>query len=104
MTSPSGPGISIPEGHVGLVLLEDNDDSSKFYLQIPLDAINSLCLNPVKYLLFLGWCIFGVEGRLTLGSGGQDTEELNSDDNPELEDKRIYYYVTDEGIAIIDTM
>jgi hypothetical protein len=32
-----------------------------FYLDIPLDDINPLCLRPRKYLLYLGWCILGLD-------------------------------------------
>jgi hypothetical protein len=60
--------ISVPDGHIGLILL--HEQHSSFYLQIPLDIIGSLCLKPRKYLLFLGWCILGVEGALALDRGG----------------------------------
>jgi len=83
--------ISIPEGHVRLVLLNDADLS--FYLEIPLTVIPSLCLDSVKYLLFLGWCILGVEGILSLDPDG---EKLDPD--YDIEDREIYYYVLDEGI------
>jgi hypothetical protein len=44
---------------IRLVLLTHRN--SPFYLQIPLAHINSLCLKPLKYLLFLGWCILRVD-------------------------------------------
>src|SRR5882762_8981535 len=81
---------SIPQGHVRLVLFSKNDSS--FYLQIPLDIIDSLCLKPRKYLVFLGWCILGVQGHLALEHGG-DGIPLNGS----LEDQRMYYYVADVG-------
>lgn len=59
---------SIPQdGHVRHILI--SNDNLSFYLEIPLDIINSLCLKPCKYLVFLGWCILGVQGRLSLNNG-----------------------------------
>jgi len=81
---------SIPQGHVRLVLFSKNDSS--FYLQIPLEIIDSLCLKPRKYLVFLGWCILGVQGQLALEYGGGAIPT-----NGSLEDQRIYYYVADVG-------
>ena len=83
------PVASIPQGHVRLILLSVND--SLFYLQIPLDIISSLCLKPRKYLVFLGWCILGVEGRLARENDGHGIATTGA-----LEDQGIYYYVTDD--------
>jgi hypothetical protein len=47
-----------------LVLLREKD--SDFYPQIPLDVVCSLRLTPRKYLLFLTWCIPGVEWLLNM--------------------------------------
>jgi hypothetical protein len=85
--STSATNISVPQNHVGLVLLHDGD--SFFYLQIPSPSILSLCLKPRKYLAFLGWCILGVEGVLSLVSDGEELD-LGGD----LDDQEIYYYVT----------
>ena len=83
------PVVSIPQGHVRLILLSVNDSS--FYLQIPLDIIGSLCLKPRKYLVFLGWCILGVEGQLARENDGRGISTTGV-----LEDQGIYYYVTDD--------
>jgi hypothetical protein len=95
MASPSpdsrGTTISVPEGHVALILLHDlhePEEVSSFYLQIPLAAIGSLCLKPRKFLLFLGWCILGVEGVLALENDGVG---IGTDGN--LDDQGVYYYV-----------
>ena|ERR1700722_19601999 len=85
------PSISIPTGHVGLILLHENLSGS-FYLQIPLKTINSLCLKPHKYLLFLGWCILGVEGKLALAHSG---DEIDTDGD--LVNRGIYHYVVADG-------
>jgi hypothetical protein len=89
-SSSESASISVPQDYVGLILLHEEDSS--FYLQIPLPIIASLCLKPLKYLLFLGWCILGVEGvlALELGGGGIDTDG-------DLDDKEIYYYVAAAG-------
>jgi len=82
---------SIPQdGHVRLILI--SNDNSSFYLEIPLDIIDSLCLKPRKYLVFLGWCILGVRGRLSLNDDGRGMTTQGS-----LEDQGIYYYVADVG-------
>jgi hypothetical protein len=46
-----------------------------------------------KYLVFLGWCILGVQGQLALEDGGDGipTNGLS------LENQGIYYYVADVG-------
>jgi hypothetical protein len=64
MASPphSKLSVSVPKCHVALVLLEDG--SSNFYLKIPLDTIRDFCSKPLKYLIYLGWCILGCEGIL----------------------------------------
>jgi len=78
--------ISVPEGHVALILLQVG--ASSFYLQIPLNIIDSLCLKPRKYLLFLGWCILGVEGVLARKRHGNEIP-LNGN----LINQGIYHYV-----------
>lgn len=85
--------ISVPAGHVALVLLEIGDSS--FYLEIPLDVIRSLCLKPRKYLLFLGWCIFGVEGTLARTRRGH---ELTTDGT--LVDGGIYHFLMKGGLSM----
>ena len=69
-----------------MVLLLQQEDPS-FYLQIPLEIINSLCLKPRKYLLFLGWCILGTEGVLARTYGG---DEIDTDGI--LHNQGTYYY------------
>lgn len=57
--SPTKPEL-VQDGHVRLFLAADQH----IYLDIPLSVITPLCVDPKKYLLFLGWCILGVEGEL----------------------------------------
>jgi hypothetical protein len=84
----------IPEdGHVRLILLDE--ENSSFYLDIPLQIIKSLCLKPLKYLLFLGWCILGVEGML---ARERDGDGVGTDGN--LNEHEIYYYVAPEGAGM----
>ena len=77
--------VSVPDGHVVLVLFQQGDSS--FYLQIPLEIINSLCLKPRKYLLYLGWCILGTEGEL---AHTQDGRKIGM--NGGLDNQGTYYY------------
>jgi hypothetical protein len=87
MSSASTSIISVPDGHIALILM--HDDQSSFYLEVPLSTINSLCVKPLKYLLYLGWCVLGVEGGLALQFSGSGIDE-----NGGLDNGGIYYYVT----------
>jgi len=82
----STSAVDIPEGYVRLILLHEED--STFYLEIPLDTINHLCLKTQKYLAFLGWCILGsqAEGGLSLE---RDGVEISNDEA--LDNGTIYY-------------
>ena len=91
--SSSTPVIEV--GHVRLILLQDKN--SQFYLDIPLNTIESLCLKPLKYLLFLGWCILGVEGVLEHGGEEVDTDGI-------LGAHEIYYYVAEDDSMFSLTM
>jgi hypothetical protein len=51
-----------------------------------------LCLKPLKYLIFLGWCILGVEGMLACECDG---DAIGT--NGPLVEHEIYYYVGSEG-------
>jgi len=82
-------GLDVPLGHVRLVLVLD-----QFYLEIPINTIDSLCLKPRGYLVFLGWCILGVEGGL---AKGHDSPQLDLDGA--LDDQGLYYYVTQDGMC-----
>jgi hypothetical protein len=97
MSSPAESDTpSIEVGHVRLILLQD--ENSSFHLDIPLEIIESLCLKPLKYLLFLGWCILGVEGVLAYEPNG---DEIDTDGN--LAEHEIYYFVApDDAGAFFD--
>ncbi|KAF8351962.1 hypothetical protein F5887DRAFT_1170358 [Amanita rubescens] len=83
--------LNVPEGYVALVLLRDKNTNAAFYLQMPLDTINDLCLRPLKYLHFLAWCILGAEGVLALEFSGDGI-----DTDGDILDQEIYYYVPNE--------
>jgi hypothetical protein len=82
--------VVVPQGHVALALLQEEDRF--FYLQIPLNIINSLCLRPCKYLLYLGWCVLGSEGTLRYGGN-----EIEADGT--LYDQGVYDYVPNEALS-----
>ena len=73
------------EAHVRLILLAG---AEPFYLEIPMAVIDPLCLKPLKYLVFLGWCILGVDGHLAVD--GDD--EVGTDGV--LNAGETYFYVT----------
>jgi hypothetical protein len=81
------PIAAAPSGHIHLILVRE----PHFYLQIPLDIICSLCLKPRKYLVFLGWCILGVEGGLAECPNNEQMDLEGA-----LDDKGLYYYVKDD--------
>ena len=74
-----------PPGFIHLVLLSRQEDP--FYLQIPTKFVATVCLTPLKYLLYLGWCVLGVVGVLE-DEQGDEILELNG----ELVDHSIYHY------------
>ncbi|KAK2462242.1 hypothetical protein APHAL10511_005738 [Amanita phalloides] len=93
--------ISIKPNHVGLVLLNHVD--SPFYLEIPLDTIKRNCLDPARYLRFVGWCVLGVEGKLSLEPAVDSDEGAEAEDAEvrDIEANTIYYYVRDENVLYL---
>lgn len=86
----------VPEDHVALVLFED--EGSEFYLQIPLTIIRAVCLKPLKYLLYLGWCILGAEGVLSLQCDeSDDPDEIDTDED--VVGGMVYYYIAAEALG-----
>ena len=87
--SPSSDSNSeyIPDDHIALILLEDK--GSQFYLQVPLTTIHALCLKPLRYLLYLGWCILSAEGVLSLDRDDHDGIDTDED----VVGGEVYYYV-----------
>ena len=79
-------GISdIASGHIRLILVHP-----WFYLDIPLNIINTLCLKPHKYLRFLGWCILGIDG--VVAESHSSREDIGPDGD--LNEGESYCYVT----------
>jgi hypothetical protein len=77
------------------------DENSSFHLNITLEIIESLCLKPLEYLLFLGWCILGVKVVL---AHEPDGNEIDTDGN--LGEHEIYYFVgpDDAGVFFDDAV
>ncbi|EDR05166.1 uncharacterized protein LACBIDRAFT_294884 [Laccaria bicolor S238N-H82] len=90
--SMSSDSNIVPDDHVALVLIEQSESS--FYLRIPLTKIRALCLKPLKYLLYLGWCILGGEGVLSLRPDIHDGIDTDED----ADGGETYYYVLDEPL------
>ena len=77
----------------------DKDGNGKggkdcFYLEIPMADIDRLCLKPRMYLVYLGWCILGLDAEyesLGLGLLREDGIFLEIDiDGDDLESDGIY--------------
>ncbi|KAJ7895632.1 hypothetical protein B0H14DRAFT_2681203 [Mycena olivaceomarginata] len=58
------------------------------YLDVPVDAVASLCLHPIKYLRFLAYCILGVDGTIA-------TEDFEGEVLPDEDHlgEGVYYFV-----------
>ena|SRR6266498_2659285 len=89
-SSPS----SVRSGFVRLTLLTKEETRESFYLEIPLDVIDSLCLKPRKYLLYLGWSILGIKGMLAVM--GEDGELVEIGHEGDLDDGETYHWLSDE--------
>ena len=84
-----------PNDHVGLILLEKKYAGKKecCYLDIPLDTIDKLCPKPRKYLVYLAWCILGLDVEyesLSLGVGDEDGNFREMGDDEKLESHGVY--------------
>ncbi|KAJ7689119.1 hypothetical protein B0H17DRAFT_1067041 [Mycena rosella] len=67
------------------------------YLDVPVLAAASLCLYPVKYLRYLGYCILGVDG--TIATDDFDGAELLDND---AINAGSYYFVREGGADVLD--
>jgi hypothetical protein len=75
--------------------MERKTDVSNFYLEIPVAIINSFCLRR-----FLGWCILGNTGKLSLVRGG---EEIDDPDGG-VEDREVYYYIMNNSYGVFRSL
>ena len=79
------------------LLLGDLDQREWFYLDIEIDEIKKLCLKPRKYLMYLGWCILGLDAELeslSLGLAVDDKFHPIGNRGP-LEDGMMYALLVD---------
>ncbi|KAG7439223.1 uncharacterized protein BT62DRAFT_976986 [Guyanagaster necrorhizus] len=76
------PRPAPPPGFVQLLLLPQDS----FYLEVPMQIATTVCLYPLKYLRYVGWCVLGVSGTLVDETG--DAVELDG----ELVDREVYRY------------
>ena len=95
----------IPDDHVCLLLIpgksnNENEKQEWFYLDIPIDIIETLCLKPRKYLLYLAFCILGLDVEynksLTLGLGDENGVFNEIDNDGDLESGGIYTLIYDD--------
>ena len=77
--------MPIPTPQTGFVHLVLH---KQFYLEIPTLIVSRLCLKPLKYLRFVGWCVLGVSGELVDHTG--NPVELDGT----LADQSVYKYKT----------
>ncbi|KAJ7229418.1 hypothetical protein B0H12DRAFT_1147778 [Mycena haematopus] len=67
----------------------------RLFLEIPLLDLSRLTLRPVKWLRYLGWCIYGRPGWLSTTPGGLEVAE-------DAELSADYYYVSTSSPRFID--
>ncbi|KAK0469104.1 uncharacterized protein EV420DRAFT_8520 [Desarmillaria tabescens] len=72
-----------PPDFVHLILVPQEHP---FYLEIPRQIATTVCLYPLKYLRYIGWCVLGVVGNLVDENG--NAVKLNG----ELVDRAVYQY------------
>ncbi|KAJ6482903.1 hypothetical protein C8R47DRAFT_1133084 [Mycena vitilis] len=65
-------------------------------LEIPVDDALLLCLFPVKYLRYLGYCILGVDGHIALAFDG---DEIGEEDDLSA---GVYYFVRDSEEDVLE--
>ncbi|KAJ7718774.1 hypothetical protein DFH07DRAFT_859931 [Mycena maculata] len=67
------------------------------YLDVPVDAVASLCRYPVKYLRFLAYCILGVNGTIA-------TEDFEGEVLPDKDrlGEGVYYFVREGGGDVLE--
>lgn len=66
-----------PKGHIWLALNPSKKFGRGFYLEIPIEVIQSNCLYPIKYLRYLAWSILHLEGTIFhAGACLQDDSEV----------------------------
>jgi hypothetical protein len=82
----SQPSSQPPRGYIRLVLFPQPLPQDSFYLEISIAFVATVCLNPRKYLKYLGWCVLGVTGTVKDGEGNR----IGS--NGPLVDQAIYHY------------
>ncbi|KZP28686.1 hypothetical protein FIBSPDRAFT_947513 [Athelia psychrophila] len=80
-----------PPGFIHLVLLSQADP---FYLEIPTKIVKTLCLRPLKFLRYLGWCVLGVEGDLVDEGGNKIALD------GELLGQGVYHYTVSNEIIL----
>ena len=85
-----------PQGRIHLVV-HKLPGQPPFLLEIPTNFIDTLCTRPRKYLRYLGWCILGVDGHVSMQSP-QFVEDVGNDGR--LVDTAVYYYKVPPGLSL----
>ena len=66
------------------------ENVSMLALSIPLDKCVTFAVNPLKWLRFLGFAIYGQKGYLSLSNGGPDLGDYTA-----AIEVRSYYFVSE---------
>ncbi|KIK06021.1 hypothetical protein K443DRAFT_307311 [Laccaria amethystina LaAM-08-1] len=82
---------------VRLQLSFPNETRVKLALSIPLDKCNNFVTNPLKWLRFLGFAIYGREGHLSLSKNGPDLADYTA-----AIEARSYFFVSQGAPRLVD--
>jgi hypothetical protein len=63
-------------------------NTSKSALSIPVDRVRMFAVNPLKWLRFLGYAIYGREGYLSTSKTGPEVDDYTADI-----EARSYYFI-----------
>lgn len=67
----------------------------KLALSIPLDECGTFAVNPLKWLRFLGFSIYGQEGYLSTSKTGTEINDYTADIEP-----RSYYFISEGKVNL----
>jgi hypothetical protein len=67
---------------------------TRLALSIPLDKCSTFAINPLKWLRFLGFAIYGREGYLSTSEAGPEIEDYTAGI-----EARLYYFISEGRVG-----
>ncbi|KAJ7442600.1 hypothetical protein FB451DRAFT_1438220 [Mycena latifolia] len=69
-------------------------------IRIPLAKVLTYAVHPLRWLRYLGWCLYGVRGQLCIAPAQRGLDENELDGTTDLRAR--YYYVSDRPAYLLD--